>query len=128
MHKRLQNNVLWEGLPFIVGLVVQAVCFCFPKYRDEYWYEIFGNSDERIVSLGYYLVTIALLILASLILYGLRRYWPPINAPDGNFRIIFISVPAVFLTIVASLLLIMLPSFLKFDVDSKWQEIQKNSS
>jgi hypothetical protein len=128
MKNRLPNYLYWEGLPFIVGIATQAVCFCFSSYREMYWYEFFEDSGEKIVSLRYSFVVVALLSLAALILFLLRRMWPPTAAPDRDYRIIFVSIPAALLTVVACLLLVAQPAFLEFDSDGKWQEIQRNST
>jgi hypothetical protein len=128
MKNHLPNYLFWEGLPFIIGIATQSACFCFARYREMYWYELVVDPSEKIISLDYSLVVIALLTLAALILYLLRRIWRPTAGPDRDYQIIFVSIPAVLLTVVACLLLVAQPSFLEFDSDGKWQEIQRNST
>jgi hypothetical protein len=125
MSKPPANKLLWEGLPFLMVLGVQLLCLTSSKYRADWlagWINDPYEAVTRIVALSLIFVFLA---LASVILRLLRRWWPTEDAPDYGFRIVCPVAAAIFLAILAALVVATAPFLMDLDADG--QEEQSRS-
>jgi predicted small integral membrane protein len=119
----MRSYLFWEGLPFLIALLTQSTCLAFPLYREAAYSELFADGSW----LGYYLVILTSLLLASLVLYGGRYYWPADNVPARDFRIAFFAVPAVLLVLFSSALVVACPIMQAMERDGEAQEALSKS-